>query len=310
MTDAMLSPGAGLADPPAMHALAPAKVNLRLEVKGPRSDGYHDLRSLAVAVGLFDELRFSAAPSGSLELTCSDPSLPCDEKNLIVRAARLLAERTGTDRGARIDLIKGIGIGAGLGGGSSDAAATLQALNRMWQSDVGQDKLAAWAADIGSDVPLFFSLPTAVMWGRGEKTRPVRMSWSGWVVLVFGDVPVFTAEVYRAWKPEDSQPGRGDEIERMIETSSAAAIMELAVNDLQPAVFRVSPTTERLYVRVRDMGLPVRVSGAGSTLFALFDKHQAADEAVAELRSAGLHCTSVGAGDAAVANPNDGQRDD
>lgn len=306
----MLSSAAKIASLHTIHIRAPAKVNLRLEVLGRRSDGYHEIRSLATAVGLFDELRFTAAPAGCLELTCDDPSVPCDGRNLIVRAARLLARRTGTDQGARIELAKGIGIGAGLGGGSSDAAATLRALNELWQTDVGQDTLAAWGAEIGSDVPLFFWLPAVEVRGRGGQTSPVRMRWSGWVVLVFGDELVSTAEVYRAWRPEDSRAGCGDEFGRMAVATSAQAVADLGVNDLEPAVFRVCPAVERLYNQVRGMGLRVRVSGAGSTLFALFDERQAAGEAAAGLRRAGVRCVSAGAGDHAVTNLNDWQRDD
>ena len=128
--------------------------------------------------------------------------------------------------------------------------------------------------------------------------------------MVFGDELVPTREVYRAWRAKDSRGGRGAEIERMIEATSAQALAELAVNDLEPAVFRVCPAVERLYDRVRAMGLHVRVSGAGSTLFALFDQQQAAAEATAELRRAGLRCASVGAADNAMTNQDDGQRDD
>lgn len=289
---------------------APAKVNLRLEVLGKRSDGYHEIRSLAVAVGVFDRLRFAAAPAGCLELTCNDASVPADERNLIVQAARLLARRTGTEQGARIELDKGIGVGAGLGGGSSDAAATLLALNELWQTEVAREELTAWGAELGSDIPLFFSLPAVVVGGRGERTSRVRLRWSGWAVLVFGDELVSTREVYRAWRAEDSQGGSGTEIERMIEATSAQTLAGLAVNDLEPAVFRICPAVERLHDCVRATGLHVRVSGAGSTLFALFDQQKAAAEAAAELRRSGLRCMSVGAADNAMTNQDDGQRDD
>ncbi|MCP4247937.1 MAG: 4-(cytidine 5'-diphospho)-2-C-methyl-D-erythritol kinase [bacterium] len=280
-----------------MNVRAPAKVNLRLEVHSRRADGFHEIRSVVAAVGLFDVLRFEEARPGSLELGCSNSGLACDERNLVLQAARRLARESGSKSGVRIELEKAIPIAAGLGGGSSDAAATLWALNRMWQTGLGGADLACLGADIGSDVPLFFSLPTAVVQGRGEKVRPAELRWTGWTVLVFGDQPVSTAEVYRAWQPEDSRPGTSDEIEQVLDAADAATLAKLCCNDLEAAVFRVCPAMERMFQRVERAGIgPIRVSGAGSTLFALFDERETAEDAARELEQQGFGTVVAGVG--------------
>jgi len=282
---------------PQVRLRAPAKVNLRLEVLGRRPDGYHELRSLATAVGLFDGLRFRPAGPGCFELRCDDPTLACDESNLVVRAARLLAERIASHPGARVELEKCIPVGGGLGGGSSDAATALRGLNELWRADLPNNDLARIGARVGSDVPLFFALPTALIEGRGERVTRVGMRWSGCMLLVLGDDPVSTAEVYRAWRPDDSRAGHADEIRRLSEVAEAEPLAGLCLNELQAAVFRVAPAVERMYTQVqRITGRPVCVSGAGSTMFTPFDDLETAQSVEQELAEAGLRTAVVGAG--------------
>ncbi len=276
---------------------APAKVNLRLEVLGKRSDGFHGIRSLVTGLGLYDRLRFERAGLGRFELSCDEPALACGRVNLVVQAARLLAKRTGTKQGARIELHKSIPLGGGLGGGSSDAASTLSGLNELWRTGLSETELAGLGAELGSDVPLFFALPTAVIEGRGERVTRVGMRWSGWIVLVLGDGPVSTAEVYRAWRPSDSRPHDADVISGMIDVARADTLAESCVNELEPAVLRVAPSVERMRSRVAGIaGRPVGVSGAGSTLFALFDDAEAARGLAAQLTENGLRAVVVSAG--------------
>jgi 4-diphosphocytidyl-2-C-methyl-D-erythritol kinase len=282
---------------------APAKVNLRLEVLGRRPDGYHEIRSLVTAAGLFDELKFDPAAPGFFELFCDEPALPSDQSNLVARAARLMAEQIGRDPGARIALHKSIPLGAGLGGGSSDAAATLRVLNELWEAGLPEAELARIGAEIGSDVPLFFSLPAAVLEGRGERVTRTELRWSGWLLLVLGEAAVSTAEVYRAWRPNDSRTRDAGAIQRMADAAEAETLSELCLNELQPAVFRVAPGVERMYARVQGtVGTRIFVSGAGSTLFALFDSRQEAQSAGRKLSEMGLRNTVVGAGRNALAN--------
>jgi 4-diphosphocytidyl-2-C-methyl-D-erythritol kinase len=279
---------------------APAKVNLTLRVVGRRSDGFHAVESLVVGVGLTDELRFADAGPGEISVSCSDTGVPSDDRNLVVRAARLLADRTGTTRGARISLTKAIPIGAGLGGGSSDAAVTLRALNDLWGTGWSDSALADLGAEIGSDVPLFFHLPSARVRGRGEVVEPWPLTWCGWVMLWFGGVCVSTKEVYAAWdrlfRPEPTGgaagvgPDRSEDAPTTIARSSRAeCVRPHLFNDLEPAVFHVAPAVRALFDRACELGAPQpRISGAGSTIYTLHDTQEEALALADTLRKNGL----------------------
>src|SRR5262249_14648701 len=134
-----------------VEVLAPAKLNLFLEVRERRSDGYHEIETVMVAVDLYDTLTIRDDPSGEIRLACSDPTLPVGSDNLVIKAADQLREATGCRRGARIELIKAIPAQAGLAGGSSDAAATLAGLDRVWDLGIPVPRLDALAAEVGSD---------------------------------------------------------------------------------------------------------------------------------------------------------------
>ena len=141
-----------------MHSitrLAPAKINLSLKILGLRPDGFHDLSSLMLPVSVFDALEFERKKDGDLEFTCSEPDIPVDEGNLVVRAAMLFCSTFQVPSKLRISLKKGIPHGAGLGGGSSDAASTLLALDALFETRLAREKLAELAAILGSDVPFF-----------------------------------------------------------------------------------------------------------------------------------------------------------
>src|SRR5947209_6051624 len=154
---------------------APAKVNLYLEVLAKRPDGYHELETLLVAVSLFDTLVFRDLPSPELRLRCNVRSLSTGPDNLIVRAARLLQQHARCARGADVRLVKRIPLAAGLAGGSTDAAATLAGLNRLWRLGLTQAELALLGAELGSDVAFFFATPAAWCTGRGEQVDPVTL---------------------------------------------------------------------------------------------------------------------------------------
>ena len=149
----------------------PAKVNLALEVLRKRPDGYHELSTVLQAVDLCDRLTVETADTITLET--SEPGLPTDERNLVVRAARMLRDAAGVDRGARIRLEKRIPLAAGLGGGSSDAAATLWGLNRLWGLRWKRERLVELAVALGMDVPFFLGRGRALGTGRGEVLRPL-----------------------------------------------------------------------------------------------------------------------------------------
>ncbi len=272
---------------------APAKINLTLEVLGRRPDGYHDLRSLVIGVDLSDRVSCRITPQSGVVLHCNDPAL-CNDDNLAVQAARTLAHRCAREPSVSIDLRKRIPVGAGLGGGSSDAATTLRLCNELWQTDLNDRELAALGAEIGSDVPLFFSLPAAFMEGRGELVSPVTPRWSGWVLLVYPGLSISTGEVYRAWRREDSERFSSTALSALVEASTAAELSSLLSNHLEPAVFRVCPALYTLRDELVSLGLTsIRVTGSGSAMYSLFDDQEPAVRAADEIAQRLTHVTTT-----------------
>ncbi|HEV2056087.1 MAG TPA: 4-(cytidine 5'-diphospho)-2-C-methyl-D-erythritol kinase [Methylomirabilota bacterium] len=244
-----------------------AKVNLALEVLGTRSDGYHELSTVMQAVDLFDRLTVERAETITLET--SDAALPTDDRNLVVRAARLLREASGVQAGARIVLDKRIPVAAGLGGGSSDAAATLWGLNRLWGLRWRRERLMALAVRLGMDVPFFLGPGRAVGTGRGEVLKPVPTVGGYAMVLVNPGVPLSTQEVYgrvpEGWhaKPEGTK--------RMLEalrTRNAAKVAAALTNHLERWVEPAMPVIGRMKAALLAAGaLGAVMSGSGPTVF-------------------------------------------
>lgn len=190
-----------------MTLLAPAKINLSLAIRGRRDDGFHEIDSLVCPISLFDTLEITTRDSGGLEFTCDDPALPTDDTNLVVRAARLFCTSCGIELQLRIVLTKRIPHGAGLGGGSSDAAATLFGLNRLFQTELSLDALSAMAAELGSDVPLFLHHSAARIRGRGELVEPVAFPHALPLLLIKPGFGVPTPWAYGRWHDSLEIPG-------------------------------------------------------------------------------------------------------
>jgi 4-diphosphocytidyl-2-C-methyl-D-erythritol kinase len=189
-----------------MRTVAPAKINWTLEVLGRRDDGYHEIRSVMQTIDLCDELLAEASAGPSFDTT-EGRRLPDDD--LIPRAARALEERVERRLPARIRVEKQIPVASGLGGGSSNAAAVLRTLERMWELRLGQERLAEVAAGIGSDAPFFLSGGTALAEGRGECVRPLPDAPTAWLVLLAPpiNIPEKTSRLYRSLRAEDFGDG-------------------------------------------------------------------------------------------------------
>lgn len=257
----------GSGRPAALTVRAPAKVNLFLEVTGRRPDGYHDLRTLIVAVSLFDALAF--APAVAFQFSCTDPTLGTGPENLVVRAAELLRRHTGTTAGAAVRLTKRIPVQAGLGGGSSDAAATLVGLNRLWKLGLTRDELTKLAAELGSDVAFFLRKPAAWCTGRGEVVTPWPLGQRLHFVLVCPPFGLSTAEVYRK-VAVPAAPKTGAALKQAVRAGDADAIGRGLHNRLQPAALAVRPELDDWLDRLaRPSPVATLVSGSGSTVFAL-----------------------------------------
>lgn len=276
--------------PSAVTVWAPAKVNLFLEIVGKRADGFHELRTLMVAVSLYDTLTFTLAPSGSIRLTCPGGSLATGPENLIVRAAdhlRRLAVLQGKPEGslgADVVLTKRIPLAAGLAGGSTDAAATLVGLNRLWGLGLGRDELAALAADLGSDVAFFLDPPCAWCTGRGEVVERWPLGARLHLVLVAPPFGLSTAEVYRNLTVP-AEPLPGDEMKAAAKAGDVAAIGRSLHNRLQEPAERLRPELADWLARLKSLGpAGCLMSGSGSTLFALCRDHRDAARISREFR--------------------------
>jgi len=253
-----------------IHRRAPAKLNLYLRVLGTRPDGYHEIETLFERIDLADELTFE--PAGTLSLTCSDPSLSCGEDNLVIRAARALQEATGTKAGARIHLTKRIPVAAGLGGGSSDAAATLLGLHELWGLHLEHGQLLALAAGLGSDVPVFLlDAPFAIGRGRGERCEPVAAGPPLAHLLVVPRARLSTTDVYEGAQFSLTAPKPS--ITMILHALSNGSLGELATglwNDLQPEAIRRCPSIAVILAQLRDHGcLGAGLSGSGPAVFGL-----------------------------------------
>jgi 4-diphosphocytidyl-2-C-methyl-D-erythritol kinase len=261
---------------------APAKVNLFLEVLGKRPDGYHEIATLMVAIRLMDTLLFKEEPD--LRLGCARPDLSTGPDNLILRAARLLQARTGCSKGAHIRLVKRVPMAAGLAGGSTDAAATLWGLNRLWNLDLTLDELARLGGELGSDVPFFFYTPAAWCTGRGEQVTRVPLGRPLDLVLL---CPLFgcpTAEVYRNLIVP-AVPESGAALRRAVAAGQVDVIGRLLHNRLQPAAEKIAPAIPAFYRRLAQLGPAGQLmSGSGSSLFALCRDRPEAERMAHELR--------------------------
>ncbi len=270
----------------------PAKINLGLCILGKRPDGYHELETLLQMVSLYDEIDLEPAPKG-VALDCDSPNIPKDASNLVVRAAALLEEACPEkSSGARIRLKKNIPAGAGLGGGSGNAAGVLMGLNRLWDLKLSPERLSHLAAKLGSDVPFFLGSPCALGTGRGEIVHPVKPSGKFSVVLVYPGFPIATSEVYGALKIKLTNPGNHISIlKKFLSESEIAALGSQLHNDLEPVVEKRFPEIEAIKSELLAHGAKgALLSGSGSTVFGIFDNPEHANHACSNmtLRETGL----------------------
>ncbi len=272
---------------------APAKINLGLAVLGRRADGYHDLNSIMQQVSLSDTLVLTPRPGEGWEFFCTEPSL-VGEDNLVWRAAALLSQEA--DRrlpGVRLTLFKQIPVEAGLGGGSSDAAAALLALNRFWSLNFSLHKLLDLGAQLGSDVPFCLYGGTVQVSGRGEILNPLPPLPFHWVVVaVPAGLRLSTPSVYRSLVLHRLSAPPVNDLARAIKEGDCARIglwfQRESVNTLEEAVLPVCAPVAALKHRLKEMGLSPAMSGSGPSVFALVGSYLTASMAVRSLQEEGV----------------------
>lgn len=272
---------------------ASAKVNLSLEVLGKRPDGYHEVVTVMQAVDLYDRLTLEAAPT--LSFSSDDPDLPTDERNLVMRAARLLKEAASVEAGARIELKKRIPVAAGLGGGSSDAAAALWGLNRLWKLRWTRARLMELAVGIGMDVPFFLGVGPALATGRGEHLKPLGKTGGYALVLVNPRVGLSTREVYgRVPAGWCAQPTGTAHVVDALRMRSAARVASALTNTLEGIVEPVLPVVGRIKAALLAAGaLGALMSGSGPTVFGMARSLDHARQIRRRVNRAGWACWAV-----------------
>jgi 4-diphosphocytidyl-2-C-methyl-D-erythritol kinase len=247
-----------------MQLSAPAKINLSFAIKGRRADGFHEIETLMAPISLADRITIErAAEDSGIQFSCDDSSLPAGDDNLVVRAAKLFRERTGIASGISIGLEKRIPHGAGLGGGSSDAACTLLGLNELFAAGLAQEELLKLAAQLGSDVPFFLARSAAICRGRGEIVEPASLPGKFHLVLVKPDFGVPTPWAYSKWKDSRELPG--------VDYSAQEFGGVRFANDLERPVFEKFVLLAHLktWLRRQPEVAVALMSGSGSSVFAV-----------------------------------------
>jgi 4-diphosphocytidyl-2-C-methyl-D-erythritol kinase len=263
-----------------VHACA--KINLTLDVFSKRADGYHGVASVMQAISLFDTLRIETAPEPGIRFTCDAPSapdVPADATNLAVRAASAVLEARGLDTGLRLHLDKRIPSQAGLGGGSSDAAAVLRGVSRLIAPDLGASELRGLAAGLGSDVPFFLIGGTAVARGRGEMLTPLPDLPRFWLVVVKPEESVSTGWAYGALDAvPDRQSHRGTKrLEEALRQGDWGRTVAFQSNDFELPVFERYPALAWLHDELRMAGaLTAHLCGSGAALYGVAEDEAAA----------------------------------
>jgi 4-diphosphocytidyl-2-C-methyl-D-erythritol kinase len=276
-----------------MRVLAPAKINLYLRITGRRADGYHLLDSVMVPVSLCDELEITTESHTEsmreprILVTCDDPALPTDDTNLAYKAAALFCREAGVVAEISIALRKRIPFGAGLGGGSSDAAAVLKSLNLMFAQRFSERQLCALAVRLGADVPFFIPCQPARVEGIGEILTAVAPLPPRWFVIVVPPFGVATPWAYRQFDelPPDAGPVSAD-LQHL--ANGQWPPLSCLINDLERAVVPTHPTIQEIKERLVQAGADgALMSGSGSSVFGIFSREEQAEQAVRALREQG-----------------------
>jgi len=253
-----------------MKLRAYAKINIGLNVLGKRPDGYHDLETVFHEIDCFDEIELER--NDKITMTADSILVPIDGSNLCLSAAKLLQKEKHIRQGVMIHLKKNIPIGAGLGGGSSDAAAVLCGLNRFWELNLSNNQLRLLAAQIGSDVPFFVDGGTAYATGRGEILESFSFALPFWIAVVTPLIRVSTAWAYSRLSPKRNAKGNGLQAKLVKQISNPQKLASIAKNDFELSVFQTYPELSRIKEKLKEMDAVFSLmSGSGSSIYGFFE---------------------------------------
>ncbi|MFD2115479.1 4-(cytidine 5'-diphospho)-2-C-methyl-D-erythritol kinase [Paenibacillus yanchengensis] len=257
-----------------IYEKAPAKINLVLDVLSKRTDGFHEVEMIMTMVDLADRLEMEPLDRDAIIISSQAGYIPLDEKNLAFQAARLLKDRYDVSQGVYIHLDKKIPVAAGLAGGSSDAAATLRGLNRLWQLNIPEQELCTLGAELGSDVPFCVTGGTAIARGRGEKLEVIASPPQCWVVLAKPPINVSTADIYGKFRLHEQRERPSiTQMRQALENKSFAQMCTKLGNSLENVTLQLYPEVKQLKESMIKLGADgVLMSGSGPTVFGLVSK--------------------------------------
>ena len=272
-----------------MRLQAFAKINLGLDVLGKREDGYHEVRMIMQTIRMYDQLDMRKSVEPGIHLTTNKKYIPVDENNLVWRAAKLMMDTCGIMEGVSIHLHKVIPVAAGMAGGSSDAAATLVGMNRLFHCGLSKEKLMELGVQIGADVPYCVLRGTALAEGIGEKLTVLPPMPDCWILIGKPGISVSTKYVYTTLDLNtDTVHQDIDGMKKALEDGNLYGITERMGNVLQDVTIPAYPEVERIKEQMKTLGaVNAMMSGSGPTVFGIFDNEEKAQEACQKLRESG-----------------------
>ena len=272
-----------------MRLQAFAKINLGLDVLGKREDGYHEVRMIMQTIRMYDQLDMRKSVEPGIHLTTNKKYIPVDENNLVWRTAKLMMDTCGIMEGVSIHLHKVIPVAAGMAGGSSDAAATLVGMNRLFHCGLSKEKLMELGVQIGADVPYCVLRGTALAEGIGEKLTVLPPMPDCWILIGKPGISVSTKYVYTTLDLNtDTVHPDIDGMKKALEDGNLYGITERMGNVLQDVTIPAYPEVERIKEQMKTLGaVNAMMSGSGPTVFGIFDNEEKAQEACQKLRESG-----------------------
>jgi 4-diphosphocytidyl-2-C-methyl-D-erythritol kinase len=270
---------------------SPAKINLRLEILGKRNDGYHEIRTIIQKISFYDDVTLKVSTQKGIKVKVDNPTIPADNKNLAYKAAFLLMEDQKISAGVSIHIKKKIPAGAGLGGGSSNAATTLQGLNRLFKLNLKDKYLQQFSMSLGADVPFFLSgSGTALATGIGEKLKPLKLQKKLWFLLILPDFSISTSWAYNTYSRYNILTKRKKNIKIKNSIRTFDGVISLLLNDFESIVIPLYPeikTIKNNLIRAGAAGS--LLSGSGSSVFGVFSNKEDTEKALTKLPYQAVH---------------------
>ncbi len=257
-----------------------AKINIGLNIVNKRSDGYHEIETIFQQIDLYDRIKITAIESDDIKIRTNRKDLPIDRENSCYRAAELVRDEFEINKGVKIELIKTIPIGAGLGGGSSDAAEVLKGMLNLWGIKTSKERLVKIATKIGADVPFFLEGGTALGFGIGDKLQPFRFPYDYYLILVYPNIKISTEWAYKNFNFNLTKTKKIIKLSQIyVYNYQLSELRKIIHNDLEEVVFKKYKELQNIKNQMYENGaFLANMSGSGSTIYGMFSGHKEAEK--------------------------------